>query len=209
MSDDLGLDRSVHDFHFTRRWFLNRNCATFREYVYPRWAGTPATYLELGVFEGMSMTWMMQRVLTHPESRAVGVDPWLMTRKLDSDFMDAVRKRARHNTRIYSPRCELIRGSSAEVLRRMVGKDGYAGIKRDSVDVCMVDGNHNALAVLDDALLVLQLVRPGGWILFDDVENKIEKADHVKHGVAMFVEEAGDKIKQIWKHKYMEAYEVQ
>ena len=61
---------------FTRRWFLNRNYDTFKKFVYPKWAGKPLTYLEIGVFEGMSMVWMLQHILTHDNSRGVGIDPW-------------------------------------------------------------------------------------------------------------------------------------
>lgn len=194
-------------FQFTRRWFLNRNLATFREHVAPRWAGKQCLYLELGVFEAQSLVWMLQRVLTHPRSRAVGVDPWLMTTKLETDFMEAVRQRAVANTREWADRCRLIRGSSAEVLRRMCGRGGYAGIGKGTVDLCMIDGDHNELAVLDDARHCLELVRPGGWLLFDDVENDVEKRRHVKHGLTAFLDEAADRVRFLWKHRYVEAYE--
>ena len=66
------------DFQYTRNWFCLRDLATFREYIMPQWKDKPIKYLEIGVFEGMSMVWMLHNVLTHPDSRAVGVDPWLM-----------------------------------------------------------------------------------------------------------------------------------
>ena len=34
-------------------------------------------YLEIGVFEGRSMTWMMDNILTHPTSSAIGIDSWI------------------------------------------------------------------------------------------------------------------------------------
>jgi len=73
----IDTEQTKHDFRFTRNWFRRRNQATFEEYVLPMWAGKPITYLEIGVYEGQSLTWMMQNVLTHPDSRAVGIDPWL------------------------------------------------------------------------------------------------------------------------------------
>lgn len=194
-----------HEFLWTRNWFRNRNLPTFREFVHPEWAGKPITYLELGVFEGMSLVWMMQHVLTHPDSRAVGVDPWLMTTKLDAAIMEGVRCRARHNLRPWweSGSCELVRGNSAEVLRKMCGR-GFLDITKESVDLCMVDGNHNALAVWDDCRLVYKLLRPGGWMLLDDVENDKPKQDHVKQGLGMFLNE--QPMQQVFKHRYMEVY---
>lgn len=153
----------------------------------------------------MSMVWMLQHVLTQPGSRSVGIDPWLMTTKLDGEEMERVYQRALHNTSVY-PNCQLIRGCSAEVIRRMCGRGGYAGISKGSLDLCMIDGNHNALYVVDDAKYCFQLLKPGGVMLFDDVENQTEKRDHVKQALPMFLEQVGTGIEFLWKHKYMEAY---
>jgi len=200
------MDVNQTGMEFTRGWFRNRNLETFRTYVYPVWAGKPIVYLELGIFEAMSLCWMMQRVLTHPESRAVGIDPWLQTTKLDEATMEAVRQRAIHNTQAWRSRCTLIRGNSAEVLRRMVTKQGYAGITPGSVDLCMVDGGHHSLAVLDDTRLVYQLLKIGGQMICDDVENDRPKQDHVKEGLALFLREVEGKMKLEWKHHYCECY---
>ncbi len=205
MVEKLDIDKTQHDFQFTRNWFRNRNLRTFQERVHPAWAGKPINYLELGVFEGMSMVWMMQRVLTHNDSQAVGIDPWLMTTKLDNHQMEMVMQRAQHNMIPWQDRCQLMRGNSAEVLRRMcvVKNKGYLGISPGIVDISMIDGNHNSLAVLDDSRLVFELLKPGGWMLFDDVENKIPKTDHVKKGVELFLGEAKDKVHLLWKHRFM------
>lgn len=205
----------MSNYSYTRKWFHRRNRRTFEQFILPEWAGKKIVYLELGVFEGQSMVWMMENVLTHPEAKAVGVDPWLMTRKLDGSVMEDVLRRAAENLSEWlypldsttdNWKLRLIRGNSAEVLRKMLtDKGGFAGIGKRSVDLCMVDGNHNALAVLDDLQLVYKLVKPGGWILMDDVENDHKKKDHVKDGLATFLKERP--IKMLWKHRYMECYE--
>ena len=201
----LDLEKSLHDFQFSRKWFLRRNRATFEEYVYPEWRGRRASYLEIGVFEGMSLAWMMTHVLMHPKSFAVGVDPHLMTTKLSSDEMAAVRQRALHNTKPWRDRCNVIQANSAEVLRRMCGR-GYAGISKETLDLCMIDGNHNAPAVLDDARHVLKRLRPGGWMIFDDYENDRPKENHVKEGVTAFLDEEGSSVELVFQHKYVIAF---
>ncbi len=190
------------DLSFTRNWFFNRNYATFVKFVKPRWEGEPITYLEIGVFEGQSLCWCLKHILTHPDSRAVGIDPHLMTRKLSSERMEAVMARASHNLKPW-PKCELIRGNSSEVLRRMTHRRGWGGIKRGFVDLCMVDGDHHSFAVLDDAKLCLRLLRPGGWMLFDDWKNGRKKEDHVKEGIEMFLDRKGSQVRVEWEHKYM------
>jgi len=196
-----------HKFEFTRNWFRNRNLQSFREYVHPEWAGKPVFYLEIGVFEGMSMTWMMQHILTHPQSRAVGIDPWLETTKLDGVRMEKTMARAFHNTTPWEGRCKLYRANSVETLSAALGKGGRHGIKRDSVDISMVDGCHTSLGFLQDAKLVLSVLKSGGWMLIDDVENDREKKDHVKQGLEMFLNDHGNEVKFLWKHKYMECYQ--
>lgn len=199
MARELDLDGT--GLVFTRNWFRNRNLATFREYIYPQFINKPTVYLEIGVFEGMSMSWMLQKVLTHPDSRAVGIDPWLQTRKLDQDMMDSVRNRAHHNVQVVAPyKCQLIRGNSVEVLGRM--HKSFCGITKNSVDICQIDGDHTELSAWNDARFVYPLLKVGGWMVFDDVENNHEKAQHVKHGLARFMEE-NENMKQIWKHRFM------
>ncbi len=216
----LALDMT--GLSFTRKWFINRNLSTFREFIYPKWAGRDRmVYLELGVFEGMSLSWMFQHILTDESSRAVGIDPWLETTKLSESYMEMVKERAFRNLDAYThrgvmymgagnKRLHLKRGNSAEILRKMCGR-GYLGISKGMVDLCMVDGNHNALAVLDDLRHVYLLVRPGGWIIMDDVENDREKHDHVKQGIEMWLNELKIQGKEnavslSWKSGYCECY---
>jgi predicted O-methyltransferase YrrM len=163
---------------------------------------------------------MLQYVLTHPDARAVGIDPWLVTTKLSGDIMEQVMSRALHNVSTAGkawaslPGIEhvvykgsLVRGNSAEVLRIMNSR-GLLGISRNSVDLCMIDGNHNDYAAYDDAEQCLPLMKPGGWLLFDDVENQVTKKRHVKQGLEMFIKDYRDKVNFIWKDRYMECFEV-
>lgn len=209
MGRTMDIKPMSHGLHFLKGWFRRRNLATFREFVYPEWSNKKCCYLEVGVFEGQSLVWMLQHVLTHPDSKAVAVDPWLLTTKLGSETMEKVMQQARHNLSpwIDEEKCLLVRANSAEFLRKCLGRRGFCGLKANSVDLCMIDGNHHDLGVLDDARLCYKLVRPGGQILFDDVENDIPKKAHVKEGVAKFLEEIGDKVKFVWKDRYVECYQ--
>lgn len=188
----------------------------FRKHVQPVWAGKPITYLEIGVFEGMSLVWMLQRVLTHPDSRAVGIDPWLelgkkrknRPAKRPQDVMEEVRQRAEHNIEPWRERCRLVRGKSKDVLDSILARRrGKYGIRRNRVDLCMIDGSHAANAVLDDARRCIQLVRPGGWLIFDDVDDSPHKAGCVRAGVNQFLEERGEDLRLVWKSRYVETYE--
>ena len=39
-------------------------------------AGQPTQVLEIGSYEGRSAVWLLQEILTHPESRLTCVDIW-------------------------------------------------------------------------------------------------------------------------------------
>jgi len=219
----LKLDRT--GLQFTKKWFRDRNQGTFSEYVHPKFEGLPITYLEIGVFEGMSMCWMIQHILTHPDSKAVGVDPWLGMKKLNSEEMEKVQGRAFHNVatklssrqiasvreshKLVSSKCSLFRLDSDEFLTH---SEHYAGITKESVDIIMIDGNHSAPFVANDAIKAFPLLKPEGWLLFDDVENDHKKTYHVKDGIQMFLNHLKSQgklltLQLIWKHGYMECFE--
>jgi len=210
------------ELQFTRNQFRARNLAAFQKFVAPAWAGKPCLYLEIGVFEAQSLVWMLNNILTHPDARAVGIDPWLMTLKTTTEQMGAVMQRAVFNTaqwRMTTPaKLQLVRANSAEILRRMIRDNCYLedrglehyGVRPGTVDLALIDGCHNALGVLDDCRLVLQLMRPGGWMMLDDVEGQgfNHRQDHVKQGVNMFLAEAVNRVQLVWKDRYMECYQV-
>jgi len=195
-----------HDFQFTVKWFYNTNLATFRNRIYPVWKDLPISYVEIGVYEGMSLVWMMQHVLTHPDSHAIGIDPWLMCIKYDEEYMDAVRHRAYHNLSPWKDRCSLIRGNSVEVIGRGLYRE-EKDLKRGSTDICFVDGDHHELATTLDGELCLKLVRPGGWILFDQIHTSKKKPGFAQDGLELFLERNGKQVKKIWEDGRMEAYE--
>ena len=197
-----------HSFQFTTKWFLNTNLPSFRDFIYPVWKDKLMSYVEIGVYEGMSLVWMMQYVLTHPESHAIGIDPWLMTTKSDEDYMEAVRLRAHHNLAPWKDRCKLIRGNSNDVIgKALSSRGGFSRMKRNSIDLCFVDGDHHKMTTMGDGELGLQLVRPGGWIMFDQINTPRNKKGFAKDGLNLFLERNKQSVKLIWRNDYMEAYE--
>lgn len=211
---DMDLDYS--QLLVTRQWFSKRNLATFRTDVLPRYKDKPCVYLEIGVYEGCSARWMCDYVLTHPQSYMVGVDTWLQTSKRTPEEMEEVLARARFNLKPHLeaktpdgfPRCTLVRAMSADAVRMMVHRAGRWGIRRGGVDVCMIDGHHSELAVLDDARFAIQLVKKGGLLIFDDVRNdKVKEDHHVVDGINMFLQESGHKVKMVFQGRYLDAYE--
>lgn len=204
---NIPIDYAAHDFRFTRKWFKQRNQSTFSTFLPKKFPpDKPLRMIQIGVFEAMDLVWQFQNTLCHPNSLAVGIDPWGATRKLDQDKMDAVHKAAVHNLNPWRRKVELIRGFSQDVLLDAITAPLH-GIPAGFWDLVVIDGDHNKAAVLRDAVFSLRLVRVGGWLLFDDVRNRVAKKNHVVHGIEQFLKTNGDKVKRVWAHRYCDCYE--
>lgn len=164
----------------------------------------PINMIQIGVFEGMDLVWCCQQILTHPGSRVVAIDPWAPTTKLDKDYMEAVEARARHN--LLAPQCtekvSIVKGFSQRVLADMAKNP----LHRESYDLIVIDGDHNSKPVYEDAVQSFELAKSGGWLVFDDVRNRVDKTDHVQEGINRFIETHGSRVKYEWSHRYVDCY---
>ncbi len=108
-------------------------------------------YLEVGVYEGRSLLWMADHVLTDPSTEMVAVDIFAGDYEATFDHniaaSDATDRITKH------------KGPSADVLR-----DASLGM----FDIIYIDGSHTADDVLADAVLAWRLLSPGGLLIFDD-----------------------------------------
>jgi SAM-dependent methyltransferase len=202
-SDEIRIPLDLKDFKykFTRKWFIYRNLTTWSSFLPSRFpADQPIKMIQIGVFEGMDLLWCFQNLLKHSQSHVFAVDPWAATTKLDQEYMDSVRDRAHHNLRKYRENITFCQNQSQVVLASFLPQ------MANKFDLIVIDGDHNAPAVLEDARLAYQLLKPGGWMLFDDYHNDHPKKNHVQDGVAQFLEEHGDGVSQEWYHRYCVCY---
>ena len=107
--------------------------------------------LEIGSFEGRSALWFLENILTDSTASITCVDIWV----------GPYEKLFDENVKVYGQSNKLIKvkSRSDEALRKL---------KRDSFDFIYIDGSHLAKDVLVDAVLAWDLLKPGGYIIFDD-----------------------------------------
>jgi hypothetical protein len=126
-------------------------------------------YLEVGIFEGRSLLWMLENVLTHPTARVTGIDP----------FADPfyTRKSSAYKETFYSN----LKASGSEEKARII--EGYSQTELrklpvESFDIIYIDGSHDAADVLEDAILSWRLLKDGGLLILDDyrLHSGMEKA---------------------------------
>lgn len=139
----------VQDYRFEEDWF-SPQIPVWAGLLQPYMGQPDVQYLEIGVYEGRSLMWVLDRVLTDPSSRATGIDifvPDNLTHNLAaSGAADRVTMRI---------------GASQLELRTL----------SDSFDVVYIDGSHTAHDVLEDMVLAWRLLEPGGIMILDDYEH--------------------------------------
>lgn len=108
-------------------------------------------YLEIGVYEGRSLSWALQNVLTHPSSLGTGIDLFCVSRQ------EHVEENLRRLG--VSGWARLICGASSEILPTL---------DRESYDIVFVDGDHSAQGTLSDLVLSWNLIKQNGFMVVDD-----------------------------------------
>lgn len=138
------------DYVFTEDWFTY-NLPVWEAALAPYKGRPNLRYLEVGLFEGRSLFWLLENVLTDPSSRATGLDI----------FEGALKDRYFHNLELSGcrDRVTTIIGSSQEELRKL---------PLGSFDIVYIDGSHSADDVLEDVILSWRLLDEGGLLILDD-----------------------------------------
>lgn len=151
--------------------------------LYHDMAGRPVNFLELGSYEGRSTVWMLESLLTHPQSHITCVDPFVyfevpvyveneekvvldnMSRPImASSGGQPLRSKLETsfdtNIARFVDKVTKVKGFSEDVLRTMP--------RVPTFDLVYIDGDHHGANVLEDIILVWPLVKVGGSVVFDD-----------------------------------------
>jgi predicted O-methyltransferase YrrM len=148
------------DYEFTTDWFSKKSPAW--EVALKDIVGKPnLQYLEVGVYEGRSVVWMLENVLTHPTSHVTGIDIFWAN---DAEYYE------------YSPELQQLYESNVvaaggEGRFTTIAEFSQVALRElpvDFYDVIYIDGAHNGPAVLEDAILAWRLLKVGGVLIFDD-----------------------------------------
>jgi predicted O-methyltransferase YrrM len=132
---------------FCRDW-VTAHASTWLQELRPFLGVANVQALEVGCFEGRSTLWFLQNILTHPSAVLYCIDP-------------KPHPRYFQNTEPYRQKLRYIRQASQIALRDR-------GFAPEVFSFAYIDGSHKAADVLEDAVLVFRLVKPGGVIIFDD-----------------------------------------
>ena len=137
------------NYDFTEDW-LSYHLPLFQRYL-ARFRGDPCRVLEIGTFEGRTTLWLVENIATHAEARVETID-CLPNERFNANLESSGWLRGRIIQHL---------GYSYKVLREL---------PLLSYDFIYVDGCHQQMHVMEDAVLAFRLLKIGGIMAFDDYE---------------------------------------
>lgn len=99
------------------------------------------------------MHYLFENVFTNQNTRAVVIDPFESSQ---THYIPI--ERFKNNLYKHLHKIEIITGFSGIELPKLT----------QMFDLIYIDGDHSSTAVLEDALFSFRLLKPGGYIVFDD-----------------------------------------
>lgn len=171
----------------------------------PRWQGwfaevvtmRPIYCLEVGSWQGESAAWLLDKVISARGGLLTCIDTFTGS----SEHQGIVGR---------------LGSSLEEIFDENIGKSGYGGIVRklvglsqeclrplpaSSLDFIYIDGAHEAKFVIQDAILAWPLLRPHGFMLFDDLPARFpdNPRQDTARAIEFFLEVFGDELKCLHK----------
>jgi len=153
------------DYQFTQDWF-NWAPAVWEQLI-PHLPGRQS-FLEIGSFEGRSTVWIVENMM-EDGAYIDCIDTWEGGEEHDDEDMDAALLRFRANVKLLEAKhpdrrvCahhETSQWALSQFNAKMYGKTIY--------DFIYIDGSHIAKDVLTDACMAWPLLKPKGFMVFDD-----------------------------------------
>jgi predicted O-methyltransferase YrrM len=142
-------------------WFANDGLPNFEKHLLS-YKDKPVRMLQVGAYTGDASVWLLENVLTHPESVLVDVDTWegsdepshhQMQWNAVEHFYDVKTQRGRHDRKIVK-----VKGTS----------DWFFKNNLQQYDFIYIDGDHTAYGVIKDAVAAFECLKVGGILGFDD-----------------------------------------
>ena len=132
----------------------NRHLAKFKD--------KKINILEIGCYKGEATKWFLDNLCTNPESKVYAVDTWKGSPEYgnDADFKSIEK--------IFN---QTIKNSKKKLVKmKMTSYDALLKLntKKIMFDIIFIDASHEAIDVLQDAILSWNILNENGIIIFDD-----------------------------------------
>lgn len=149
--------RSDKTYSFSTDYFTH-NISQWEKYLAEMKNKKNIKYLELGVYEGRSLIWTLENILTDPTSEAVAVD--IFPGKMQQVF--------EQNLKVFGheKKVKIVKGFFSAALKHF---------SPNTFDLIYLDGGHMSWTTLETTMLAWPLLKNNGIIIFDDYNWNVEK----------------------------------
>jgi hypothetical protein len=158
----------------------------------------PMKIMEIGSYHGANAISLTKTFAKHPKSEIHCVDPW-------ADYQDYNEYKGKQTTNysLFMHNVALLPPEELQkfYIHRMPSHVIDAHFVDETFDIIYIDGNHAPLYVLQDALISLRKVVPGGYLIFDDVADK-----KVLNALQMFLHASQHLIENQVQTRFGQAY---
>lgn len=135
--------------------------------------------VEIGVYKGSSLLYFAES-LQHTDGNIIGIDPYQLEflrneipdKQLQHYFYEKLFKEQKTLDNIYLNLITIIENNNLNnliTLIRDTSENYCKHIKKESIDILHIDGNHDEEYVTKDIINYLPLVRQNGYIIMDDI----------------------------------------
>jgi predicted O-methyltransferase YrrM len=132
-------------------------------------AGQPGLrFLQIGAFTGDASLWLLENVLTDPDSTLVDVDTWEGSDEPEHEPFDWHDVEHAYDVRLG----EYLERPGQLVKCRDTSSEFFLAGVMSEFDFVYIDGDHTAAGVLSDAVHAFEALKPGALLAFDDYQWK-------------------------------------
>jgi predicted O-methyltransferase YrrM len=142
-------------------WFMHGAVNLFSKYL-EELKGKEIHCLQIGAYTGDATEWLLENILTHPNSTLTDVDTWegsdeSIHKEFDWKDVETVYTE-RHQKHI----------DSGRLIKKKMTSNSFFEENTNMYDFVYIDGDHTAIATLKDGINGIASLKLGGIVAFDD-----------------------------------------
>ena len=127
-------------------------------------------FLEVGVYEGRSVIWLLENILTDKSSKITCIDSFIDP-EYDAANIISLKEQFSRNVFKYRDQITLFHKTSFEALQELNKIE-------NKFDFIYIDGCHKAQSVLEDGVLAFRLLKNNAVMIFDDFNWNVKENIH-------------------------------
>jgi predicted O-methyltransferase YrrM len=126
--------------------------------------GTPLRLLQIGAYTGDASVWMVDNIMSNPDSVLIDVDTWEGSEEPVHYQMNWHTVESVYDAKTHAARL------NRKIIKYKSTSDEFFKNNRETYSFIYIDGDHTAYGVIKDAVSAYECLSIGGIIAFDDYQ---------------------------------------